>query len=177
MWLAAYHIVEIGEGSLIFIGLGSNQPGRAGRPIEMLAAAFAALEKRGVLLRAWSGLYRSEAYPDPADPKFLNMVIEVDTDLGPSLLLNTLHEVERHLGRQRRRRNEPRSIDLDLLDYRGLVMSKNGLELPHPRLQERAFVLAPLSQIRPNWRHPVSKQTAFMLLEGLGGRKIIERLG
>ena len=177
MRLASHHIVEIKEGSLIFIGLGSNKPGRAGHPAQMLAAALRTLEKRGVLLRAWSRLYRSEAFPDPSDPKFLNMVVEVETDLSPSLLLGTLHEVEHTLGRRRRRRNEPRSIDLDLLDYCGLVRTKDGLELPHPRLQDRAFVMAPLSEIRPNWRHPVSQKTAFMLLEALGGRKIIERVG
>ncbi len=177
MRLAIHHIVEINEDSLIFIGLGSNRPGRAGEPVEMFAAALRALEMRGVLLRTWSGLYRSEAFPDPDDPKFLNMVVEVETDFGPTLLLRTLHEVEHALGRRRRRRNEPRSIDLDLLDYRGLVSTKDGVELPHPRLQDRSFVVAPLSEIRPNWRHPVSQKTAFMLLEALGGRKIIERVG
>ena len=162
---------------VIFIGLGSNKSGPAGEPKEMLGQAVRMMECRRIVLRRWSSLYRSEAYPDPADPKFLNMVVEVETRLCPNRLMAELHQIERDLGRRRRHRNEPRSIDLDLLDFKGIVRTGlHGPELPHPRLCQRAFVLKPLLEIYPGWRHPMPKTSGFSLLKGLNAPTGVQKL-
>ena len=85
------------------------------------------------------------------------------TPLQPFALLELLHNIETAYGRVRSRPNAPRTLDLDLLAHGGAVMTGEGLELPHPRLAERRFVLAPLAEIAPGWRHPVLGETAAVL--------------
>lgn len=100
--------------------------------------------------------FRSQAYPPSDQPDFVNGVAQVSTALSPGALLTRLHEVEREFGRRRGVPNAARSIDLDLLDYEGLVQQGgDGPALPHPRLHQRAFVLLPLADVAPLWRHPV----------------------
>jgi 2-amino-4-hydroxy-6-hydroxymethyldihydropteridine diphosphokinase len=115
--------------------------------------------------------------PVSDQPWYLNAVVEVATDRGPAEVLALLHSVENAFGRVRSIRNEPRVIDLDLLDHRGTV--RPGPEtplLPHPRLVDRAFVLLPLRDIAPQWRHPVSGRTISELLESLPEGQRIRRL-
>ena len=153
---------------MILIALGANLAGSAGPPPAQLAAALAELERRGVAVRRCSRFFRSPAWPDPADPPFVNAVAEVESSLTPQTLLALLHEVEAALGRRRTRPNAPRPIDLDLLDYNGIVRTGGtGPVLPHPRLAERAFVLLPLAEIAPDWRHPVSGRSLAALVAGL----------
>lgn len=166
---------------MIFVGMGSNQGGVAGRPAEMLEAALGRMAQRGILVSRQSALYRTDSEPDPSEPKFLNMVVQVNSHLGPSLLLKQLHAVETELGRRRRVQNEPRSIDLDLLDYDGRIHSHTGDKgapvLPHPRLFQRSFVLRPLNEICPNWRHPVTGKSGYTLLRALARPNSAQRLG
>ena len=151
----------------IYLGLGANIPGPAGPPRATLEAALARLEAAGIRIRRRSRWYRSPAWPNPADPEFVNAVIEVETDLNPHSLLQRLHAVEAALGRERSAPNAPRVIDLDLLDYHGAVEA-GGPVLPHPRLHQRAFVLLPLAEIAPDWRHPVSRRAIRELIAALG---------
>ncbi len=143
---------------MILIALGSNLAGPAGPPAAQLDAALAALAARGVVVERRSRWWRSVAWPDPADPPFVNGVARVRTELPPASLLAELHAVEAMLGRRRGRENAPRSIDLDLLDHDGLIAAgaEGGPVLPHPRLATRGFVLLPLREVAPDWRHPVS---------------------
>jgi 2-amino-4-hydroxy-6-hydroxymethyldihydropteridine diphosphokinase len=121
-----------------------------------------------------SGFYRSDAWPDPNDPAFVNAVAAVETELAPAALLAVLHKLEAAFGRRRSAPNAPRTLDLDLLDYHGRVEEGPPM-LPHPRMDTRVFVLFPLREIAPLWRHPVSGQTVSELIAQLppGG---IERL-
>ena len=156
-----------GETPKILIALGANIPSSAGPPEVTLKAALAALERRGIGLLALSRFHRTQAWPHPTDPVFINAVAEIETQLQPFALLGLLHEVETEFGRKRSAPNAPRSLDLDLLDYRGRV-ENDEVELPHPRMANRRFVLEPLAEIAPGWRHPVTGQTVEALLRALG---------
>ncbi len=148
---------------MILIALGSNLPSAAGTPAETLAAALATLERNGIEPIKVSRFHKSEAWPNPADPPFVNAVAEVKTALPPEALLASLHEIEQSFGRLRGERNAPRTLDLDVLDYNGKVQ-RGPPELPHPRMKSRVFVLAPLAEIAPKWRHPVSGEEVSDLL-------------
>jgi 2-amino-4-hydroxy-6-hydroxymethyldihydropteridine diphosphokinase len=157
--------------ALSFIALGSNVAGRFASPTEAVEAAMRALQASGIMLISRSRLYRSAAWPDPADPEFVNAVIAVETSLAPAALLARLHAVEAEFGRERRQVNAPRTLDLDIVDYAGLVSAPDESPiLPHPRLAERAFVLLPLAEIAPDWCHPVTGAPIEELIGALPDR-------
>ena len=159
---------------MILIALGSNVPSAAGTPAETLRAALAALGAKGIEPVKVSQFYESEAWPVPSDPRFVNAVAQVETQLSAAALLERLQETERFFGRVRDIRNAPRTLDLDILDYHGRIEA-GPPELPHPRMQSRGFVLVPLAEIAPEWRHPVSGLAAAELIGKLPdrGRRVI----
>jgi 2-amino-4-hydroxy-6-hydroxymethyldihydropteridine diphosphokinase len=153
----------------ILIGLGSNLAlPQVGPPRAVLEAALTALAARGIGLRARSRWYESAPVPPSDQPWFVNGVALLDTTLPPGRLLAELHALERAFGRQRRVVNEARPLDLDLLAYGERVSA--GPEppiLPHPRLAGRAFVLLPLAELRPHWRHPATGTRIAELIAAL----------
>jgi 2-amino-4-hydroxy-6-hydroxymethyldihydropteridine diphosphokinase len=161
---------------MILLGLGANLPSAThGLPEATLAAALEALAAEGVAVDRLSPWYRSAPVPAGDQPWYLNGVAAVATRLAPAALLELLHRVERRFGRVRRSRNEPRVLDLDLLDYDGLVQQSGAAVLPHPRLHERAFVLLPLRDVAPQWRHPVLGRTVDELVAALPPGQRVER--
>lgn len=154
--------------SLAYIALGSNLPGPAGPPDATLAAAAERLAALG-RITARSSLYSTAPAGLTAQPRFLNAVVALDTDLAPRRLLESLLDIERHFGRNRAAAlpNGPRTLDLDILLYSDLTLSEPGLEIPHPRLAQRAFVLVPLAEIAPHARDPRSGSTVAQLLAAL----------
>lgn len=125
------------------------------------------LKGLGVVIRRRSHWYQSEPVPASDQPWYVNGVAIVETPLAPLALLETLLALERRFDRRRGVPNAARTLDLDLLDYRGRKMTTGRLTLPHPRLQTRRFVLAPLVEIAPAWRHPLSQHSAAALLAEL----------
>ncbi len=138
---------------MILIGLGANLPSKVGPPQATLEAALDALAAAGVTILARSRWYRTAPVPVSDQPWFVNGVASVATSLAPIELLALLRKIELQFGRERGEPNAARTIDLDIIDYDGIVMNETGLILPHPRLQDRAFVLLPLAEIAPQWRH------------------------
>ena len=158
---------------MILIALGANLPHLAGQPADTLKRALGELERQGVEIREVSAFYETPAWPDPA---FVNAVAAVKTSLQPVELLMLLHGVETALGRLRSAANAPRTLDLDLLDYDGRVITESELTLPHPRMATRSFVLVPLQDVAPRWRHPVTGQGLAELLAALPDRDAPKRL-
>jgi 2-amino-4-hydroxy-6-hydroxymethyldihydropteridine diphosphokinase len=151
---------------MILIALGANLPSPAGPPAATLRAALRLLPQYGVAVCDISAFYSSPAWPDPRDPPFVNAVVRVETRRSPAELLRVLKELELAFGRSVARQNAPRPLDLDILDYDGIVQAGPPI-LPHPRLQERGFVLIPLRDVVPLWRHPVSGRNVAALVDGL----------
>ena len=156
---------------MIVIALGANLPSAAGPPENGLCAALDALADTGIKVVARSQLYRSPAWPDPSDPPFVNAAARISTELSPLDLLDVLHAVEASFGRRRFaepvRKNAPRTLDLDLIDYNGLVQ-QGPPALPHPRMVQRAFVLLPLREVAPGWKHPENGRSVTDLIAMLG---------
>ncbi len=168
------------------IALGANLPSAAGSPRETLEMALAALDAHGVTTVARSAWYRTPAYPAGAGPDYVNGVAKVACRLAPADLLALLQKVEAVLGRRRGQRWGPRVCDLDLVAWGDTVLPDKatvrgwvertgdarlelppGLILPHPRMHERGFVLLPLTEVAPDWRHPLIGATASELLAAL----------
>ena len=162
---------------MILIGLGGNLDSpRFGPPRATLTAALDALVAARIRILARSSWYESEPMPPSDQPWFVNAVAALETGLEPAPLLAQLQAVEARLGRVRRGRNAARSIDLDLLDHSGQLIETPFLTLPHPRLHERRFVLMPLAEIAPEWRHPRLGLSARELLSRLPAGQRVRRI-
>jgi len=163
---------------MILLGLGSNLPTESHKTsIEVLTESLKALSTRRIEVERLSSWYRSAPVPISDQPWFVNAVASLSTALPPRALLAALHDVEAQFGRVRSVRNANRTLDLDLLAYEDAVIDDpGGLVLPHPRLAERAFVLLPLAEIAPDWRHPVSGRTAAEMLADLPAGQAVEKL-
>jgi 2-amino-4-hydroxy-6-hydroxymethyldihydropteridine diphosphokinase len=150
----------------IYLSLGSNKGDREkyiGRAIEALGAC-------GIRITRKSSLYETEPVETVSKGWFLNCVVEAETDLLPPQLMHRLLDIERALGRRRRVPRGPRFIDMDILLYEDRVVNSEQLEIPHPRMAERRFVLVPFAEIAPEARHPVFKKTIAELLEETADR-------
>jgi 2-amino-4-hydroxy-6-hydroxymethyldihydropteridine diphosphokinase len=160
----------------IFIGIGSNLPSlRFGEPRRNVSAALVALADRSIPVVRCSQYYRSAPVPPSGQPDYVNAVVEVQSLAPPQRILDILHEIEAQFGRIRNEVNEARILDLDLLAYGDRVSEiSNSLLLPHPRLHQRAFVLRPLADVSPDWRHPRSGRTVKEMLRMVAGSQQIE---
>ncbi|HEX5227976.1 MAG TPA: 2-amino-4-hydroxy-6-hydroxymethyldihydropteridine diphosphokinase [Bryobacteraceae bacterium] len=143
-----------------YLGLGSNLGDREAN----LREAVQRLEAGDVRLTRRSSLYEAAPRDVLDQPAFLNAVIEIETELFPMQLLARAQTVERDMGRQRVTPKGPRNIDVDILFYGRVVIATPELEVPHPRIAERRFVLEPLAEIAPELRHPVTGKTAREML-------------
>jgi 2-amino-4-hydroxy-6-hydroxymethyldihydropteridine diphosphokinase len=143
------------------IALGSN----IGDSPAILAAALETLAQTpGITLESQSSWYKTKAV-GPPQPDYLNGCAILQVSMPPQVLLATLLKIEHNFGRVRHGRWEPRTLDLDLLLYDDLILVQPSLQIPHPRMRERAFVLVPLAEIAPNWIEPVSHRAIQSLLQ------------
>lgn len=148
---------------VVVLALGSNLPGGFGSSEILLEAALRKLAAAGLRILAVSPWWRSQAWPDPREPDYLNGVALVEPSLGPQGAIRLLLDTEREFGRLRQGANAARTLDLDLIAHGRQVIDEPGLRLPHPRAHQRLFVMGPLAQMAPGWVHPELGQTASAL--------------
>ncbi|NNJ75087.1 MAG: 2-amino-4-hydroxy-6-hydroxymethyldihydropteridine diphosphokinase [Anderseniella sp.] len=168
---------------MILIGLGSNMTGPWGSPRDCVGRALAALDEHPLKLCKASTLIETTPFGRKDQPSYINAVARIETSLRALHLLQVLRDIERSAGRERRERWGERTLDLDILDYNGVIV-EDGVEqstdaelvLPHPAIAEREFVLAPIAEIAPRWKHPITGLTAKAMLAvldtGHGGNVI-----
>ena len=152
---------------IVFLAIGSN----LGNRFKNIELAKIALLLNKIKILKTSSFYETLSWPDAKNPKFLNIVLKVETNIHQVKLLSICKEIEKSLGRKSSKRNSPRICDIDILDY-DKKNQKNGIILPHPRLHQRNFVLMPLFEISKKWVHPKSKDHIKTLIFKLPNRDI-----
>ena len=148
-----------------YLAIGSN----LGNKVENLERAKFELQDNKIKIIKSSSNFESQSWPNPSNPKFINIVIEIKTNLPPLELLKICNFIEKKLGRKRSVKNAPRSCDIDIIDYKQKILNleNNNLILPHPRMSERNFVILPLFEINKSWKHPKSRKNIVNLVNSL----------
>ena len=156
---------------MIFLGLGSNLPSKYGDRFANINLAISYLERYGIKVIKKSSFYETPSYPNKEHPKFINVVILVETILPPTDLMSVLIFIEEKLERKRGKKNDPRTCDIDIIDYDGQILNLryNNLDLilPHKELTSRNFILFPLQEVSPMWKHPKTEEIINDLLQKL----------
>jgi 2-amino-4-hydroxy-6-hydroxymethyldihydropteridine diphosphokinase len=155
---------------LAYLSLGSNLGDRS----QHLEAAIRLLHRPDLKILRRSSLYETEPQDLTTQPKFLNLILEIATTLFPRQLLSRIQKVEGRLGRRRLVDKGPRAIDVDIVLYGSAVMDTPALTIPHPRMQDRRFVLEPLAELLPDLRHPVTRETCRAMLSRVASQQAIK---
>ena len=156
---------------MIFLGIGSNLHSSFGDRFENINLAIDYLKRKNIKLIKKSSFYETLSYPNKNDPKFINVIISIETTLLPEELMTNLLDIEKKLERKREKKNQPRTCDIDIIDYKGKIIelksSNLNITIPHKYMTERNFVLYPLKEICPNWTHPLTKKNIDILIKDL----------
>ena len=156
---------------MILLSLGSNLSSSFGNRFKNLELAISHLKSHKIELITKSSFYETPSYPNNNDPKFINMIINISSKLTPEKLASSIIYTEEKLERKRNKKNEPRTCDIDIIDYKGLIINFNyknlSFKVPHAKLINRNFVLYPINEILPNWTHPESKEKISDLIAKL----------
>ena len=151
---------------IVYLGIGSN----LGNKKKNIKIALDKLKKKKIVVVKTSKHYESFSWPDKTKPKFINIVIKINTNLSPINLMKACLSIEKELGRKRIKKNEPRVCDIDIIDYNKKIILKNtkqNLVIPHPKMHKRNFVLLPMFEICKKWTHPVHKVSIKVLINSL----------
>ena len=151
----------------IYLGIGSN----LGDKKKNIEKTKLILIKNNINILETSSFYESLSWPDPKKPKFLNIVVKIQTNLSPLELIRKCNKIEVEMGRKKRVKNSPRKCDIDIIDYKSKKID-GELILPHPRMHERNFVLFPLFEINKDWKHPILKLNIKQLISTLSNSDI-----
>ncbi len=156
---------------MILLGLGSNLSSSFGDRFENIKLAILHLESYNIKIEKKSSFYESPSYPDKKNPKFINVVIQISTHLPAIDLASVLLFIETKLERKRNQKNDPRTCDIDIIDYNNQIMNfkYDNLDffVPHKKISTRNFVLFPIQEILPEWKHPITNESIKLMIDKL----------
>jgi len=160
---------------MVLLGLGSNLSSSFGDRFKNIDLAVSALNSYGIKIIKQSSYYESMSYPNKNNPKFINIVVQANTHLPPEDLASVLVFIEESLERKRKKKNDPRTCDIDIIDFNNQIINFKYQNLdfivPHKNLTHRNFVLFPLKEILPNWKHPETNELIDVLLKKLSANE------
>jgi len=160
---------------LILLAFGANLPSKFGSPERTIQHALRTLERHGVSVVASSSTWVTEPVPVSSQPLYYNSVVIVETALSAHDLLALVKSVELSYGRKQGPRNAARVLDIDILAYNEQIIDDPFIQIPHPRMQERGFVLFPLKEVAPDWKHPIFKRSLDDLISLLPPSQHLEK--
>ena len=159
---------------MIHINIGSNLQSNVGSRFDNITLSIKLLQEAKIKINKISNFFETPSYPNKQLPKFLNIGLLVDFDKDFNQMFQIIKLIEKKLGRIKTKKNDPRIIDIDIIDFHGIINETKDLILPHPRCHLRNFVLYPILQIDPEWSHPVLKKKAQFLINKLSQNSRIE---
>ena len=149
---------------MIFLGIGSNLDSKFGDRYNNIRRTLKLIQEEKIVVKKISKFYETPSYPNKKNPKFINIVIEIEYNLDPEMLLKKIFLIEKKMERKRNTKNEPRTCDIDIIDFKGFIKNQKNVVLPHPKMHKRNFVLFPLKEINPQWIHPIlNKKIDFFI--------------
>ena len=159
---------------MIHLNVGSNLKSKHGTRFENISFAIGLLINSKIKIKKVSNFFETPSYPNQRFPKFLNLGIIIEYKDSDLSLLSEIKKIEKKLGRIKTIRNDPRIIDIDIIDFNSEIKTTDKIILPHPKCHLRNFVLYPILQIDPKWSHPVFKKNAQFLINKLSQKSRIE---
>tara|TARA_B100001057_G_scaffold482259_1_gene557328 strand:- start:971 stop:1486 length:516 start_codon:yes stop_codon:yes gene_type:complete len=159
---------------MIHLNIGSNLESTFGSRYDNISIAINLLVDSKIKVKKISNFYETPSYPNENFPKFLNVGLLIEYNNKQLSLFKIIKQIEKKLGRIKTKKNDPRVIDIDIIDFKGEIKNTKELILPHPRCHLRNFVLYPILQIDPNWVHPILKKNAQYLINNLNQKSRIE---
>ena len=159
---------------MIYLNIGSNLTSIFGDRFENIRKSLSLLSQNNIEIIKVSNFYETPSYPDKKKPMFANIGLLAKYNFSHTKLMKEIILIEKKIGRVLTNINEPRVCDIDIIDFNGLVLKRDNLQIPHPRLHLRNFVLFPLKEINTNWTHPISKKKIDLLLSQLSQNSRIQ---
>tara|TARA_B100000579_G_C22808600_1_gene843935 strand:+ start:485 stop:1009 length:525 start_codon:yes stop_codon:yes gene_type:complete len=152
---------------MIFLGIGSNQESKFGNRFLNIRKTIDFIQNEKIKIKKISNFYETPSYPNKRNPKFINIIIQIEFEKDPDNLLKKILIIEEKMERIRGLKNQPRTCDIDIIDFNGLMINKKNINLPHPKAHKRNFVLFPLREICPMWIHPIMNKKVDVLIKNL----------
>ena len=155
---------------MIFLNIGSNLDSSRGDRLFNLKKTIELISLNNIKIVKISSIYETPSYPNKKNPKFLNMGLKIESEHSPFDLIKIFNRIEKKLQRTREIKNQPRTCDIDLIDYEGKILNSKELIIPHPRAHLRNFVLFPLKEMSPLWIHPILNKKIDFLIKKLSSK-------
>ena len=159
---------------MIHLNIGSNLDSKFGNRFENISFAINLLINSNIKIHKISNFFETPSYPNKRLPDFLNVGVLADCEHDETFLLKKINLIEKKIGRNRTKKNDPRVCDIDIIDFNGLTIDSNNLKIPHEKCHLRNFVLYPILQIDSEWVHPKIKKNVKLLIENLDQKSRIE---
>ena len=152
---------------MILLNIGSNLDSTKGDRLFNIKKSLELIKLEKIKILEMSSIYETPSYPNKKNPKFLNLGIQIKCNFSPEILIKKFNKIEKKLQRTRGAKNQPRTCDIDLIDYNGKILNTKSIILPHPKAHLRNFVLFPIKEMAPMWIHPILKERIDLLIKKL----------